>query len=197
RIDAVLDDDGNATVVVDGENCAPGTSVVEADLEVAPFYTALTSLVASPPAVTPTGISGYPTIAGVPSEVETGDTSTSGDSNVYAVFYVETDAVYAEQLVEISSAQLEGRCVLGWSWQPGNPSGIGVGGAKGSGFIAGTGVNTGPRATAVIDDDGNAVFVFAGTSCAAGTSDVIADVLAGSHPTYTSEFTVDPPAPTI
>src|SRR5476651_2265709 len=44
----VLDDDGNATIIVDGSDCAPGTSVVEADLEVAPFLTALTTLVALP-----------------------------------------------------------------------------------------------------------------------------------------------------
>ena len=43
NISAVLDDDGNATVVVDGTDCAPGTDVVEADLIVAPFYTALTN----------------------------------------------------------------------------------------------------------------------------------------------------------
>jgi len=195
RIDAVLDDDGNATVIVDGENCAPGTSVVEADLEVAPFYTALVTLTALPPAVTPAGITGYPQIAGVPSEVETGDTSTSGDSNVYAVFYVETDAVYAEQLVEISSSQLEGRCIEGWRWEAGNADGVGVGTSNTE--VDGTGVNTCERVSTFLDDDGNAVFVFKGTSCAAGTSEVIADVLAGTHTTYVSEFTVDPPAPTI
>ena len=195
RIEAVLDDDGNATVVVDGSDCAPGTSVVEADLEVAPFYTALTTLVASPPVPTAEGVTGFPQIAGVPSEVETGDTSSSGDSNVYAVFYVETNPVYAEQLVEIGSSQLEGRCIRGWRWEPGNQTGVGVG--LGSGDINGVGVNTGPRASTILDDDGNAVFVFKGTSCAAGPSQVIADVLAGTHQTYVSTFTVLPPAPTI
>jgi len=195
RIDAVLDDDGNATVIVDGENCAPGTSVVEADLEVAPFYTALVTLTAAPPAVTPAGISGYPLIAGVPSEVETGDTSTSGDSNVYAVFYVEENPVYAEQRVEISSSQLEGRCIEGWRWEAGNADGSGVGTINP--VEDGMGVNTGDRASTYLDDDGNAVFVFKGVSCAAGTSEVIADVLAGTGDTFVTEFTVDPPAPTI
>jgi hypothetical protein len=197
RIDAVLDNDGNATVVVEGWDCAPGTSVVEADLEVAPFLTALTTLVALPPNVTPEGVTGYPQIAGTAQEVETGDTSTSGDSNVYAVFYVETNPVYAEQMVEISSSQLEGRCIRGWRWEPGNPTGIGVPTVPASGDIFGTGVNLGPKANTVLDDDGNAVFVFKGTSCAAGPSAVIADVLAGTHQTYVSTFTVDPPAPTI
>jgi hypothetical protein len=44
-------------------------------------------------------------------EVETGDTSFPGDgSYVYGVFYVETDPVYAEQTVEISSPELQDRC---------------------------------------------------------------------------------------
>jgi hypothetical protein len=50
--------------------------------------------------------------------------------------------------------------------------------------------------TTTIDNDGNAVFVFEGTSCAAGSSVVIADVLAGTNPTYTTSFTVVAPAVT-
>jgi len=196
RIDAVLDDDGNATVVMEGTDCAPGTSVVEADLEVAPFYTALTTLVALPPTVTPEGLTGFPEVGGVAQQVETGDTSTSGDSNVYAVFYVETNPVYAEQTVEISSSQLEGRCIRGWRWEVGNPNGVGIGPGV-VGPISGTGVNTGTKASTILDDDGNAVFIFKGTSCAAGPSAVIADVLAGTHSTYTTTFTVRPPVPTI
>ncbi len=195
-ISAILDDDGNATVVVDGTDCAPGTDVVEADLEVAPFLTALTTLVVNPPAVTPVGVTGYPQIAGVSQEVETGDTATSGDSNVYAVFYVEENPVYAEQTVEIDSTQLDTRCIEGWRWEPGNALGIGVGPGF-SGPISGTGLNTGPKASTILDDDGNAVFVFKGTSCAAGPSQVIADVLAGTGDTFVTTFTVDPPAVTI
>ena len=198
RIDAVLDNDGNATVFVDGLDCAPGTSVIEADLEVAPFYTALTTLVANPPVVTPEGVTGFPQTGGVAQEVETGDTSTSGDSDVYAVFYVETNPVYAEQQVEIGSAQLEGRCLRGWGWRAGNQGGAGVNTVTPNpSIISAGGVNAGPKVNTFLDDDGNAVFVFGGVSCAAGTSEVIADVLAGTHQTYVSEFTVLPPAPTI
>jgi len=179
----ILDDDGNATVLVDAADCAPGSSVIEASLETAPYLTALTTLVASPPVVTASGVTGYPN-----SEVETGDTTNSGNSDVFAVFYVETDPVYAEQTVEISSAQLEGRCGQGWFWYGGNN------GTK----VSGTGVNTtGILSTTTLDDDGNAIFDFVGTSCAAGDSQVIADVLAGTHPTYTTVYTIDPPAPTI
>jgi hypothetical protein len=195
RIDVILDDDGNATVVVDALDCAPGTSVIEADLEVAPFLTALTTLVALPPAVTVEGVSAWPQTAGVAQEVETGDTSTSGDSDIYAVFYVETSPVYAEQTVEIGSSQLEGRCLRGWRWEAGNLNGVGVGPGVVS-PVTGTGVNTNAKVSTILDDDGNAVFVFKGVSCASGPSEVIADVLAGSHPTYTTSFTVLPPQTT-
>jgi hypothetical protein len=131
--------------------------------------------------VTAPGLVGYPN-----DEVETGDTDASGFSDVYTVFYVETDAVYAEQKVEISSAQLEGRCGQGWRWEPGN----------GGTAINGKGVNTNAPAQTYLDDDGNAVFVFKGASCAAGPSEVIADVLAGTHETYTFLYTITAPKPT-
>ena len=169
-IQVVLDDDGNVTVSLTGFNCAPGSSVIEADLTAAPYLTALTTLIAQPPIVTPTGVVGYPA-----NEVETGDTTASGHSDVYAVFYVETDPVYAETTVEISSAQLAGRCLGGVTW------------------TSNQGTFTGATATATLDDDGNAVFAFSGASCAAGTSTVIADVLAGTHVTYTSTYTIQPP----
>jgi hypothetical protein len=188
NITAVLDDDGNAAVIFEGMGCAPGSSVVEADLEVAPFTTGLGTLKALPPAVTAPGVTGYPSTSGsvTTGEVETGDTAASGDSDIYAVFYVETDPVYAEQTVSISSAQLEARCITGWQWGAlSGPNRIGVG------------VNTGAPKTAVLDDDGNAVFFFAGSSCASGPSTVIAEVLSGFNATYTGSFTVNPPQPTI
>jgi hypothetical protein len=181
-----LDDDGNATVLVAGYNCAPGTSVIEADLEVAPYYTAVTTLTALPPVVSPTGVTGYPTTSGTVTtgEVETGDTKASGDSDVYAVFYVETSPVYAEQQVEITSPELQDRCGGGWVWAAYSASGVSIVADPTS--IQGT-----------IDDDGNVAFEFAGISCAAGTSTIIADVLAGDHPTYTTTFNIVAPQPTI
>jgi len=179
-ISVILDDDGNVTVVVNGTDCAPGSSLVQADLAVAPFYTATTTLVALPPQVTPEGVTGAPN-----NEVETGDTAASGDSNVYAIFYVETNPVYAEQPVEIASPQLEARCIEGWRWEP-----------EGGTPVFGMGVNPNPPQS-TLDDDGNAVFVFKGASCAAGDSVVTGDVEAGPHPTYTMTYTIVPPAPTI
>jgi hypothetical protein len=176
----ILDDDGNATVEVSGNDCAPGSSTFEADLVLAPYYTATTILVASPPVPTTAGLTAFPG-----TEVETGDTTggphgPSGLSDIYAVFYVEDNPVYAEQTVEISSAQLQNRCGLGALWSAGN---------------GGTGGPTGASTT--LDDDGNAVFIFEGASCAAGVSTVIADVNSGSHDTFQTNFTVSPPVPTI
>jgi len=183
-IQVALDDDGNATVEMTGTNCAPGSSVIDASLTVAPYYTALTTLVASPPVVTTPGVYGYPTTSGTVTtgEVETGDSASSGDSDVIAMFYIETSAVYAEQPVEISSPQLASRCGDDDSYFGGEfvPTGGGV-----------------SSATSTLDDDGNAVIVFDGVSCAAGTSEVTADVEAGTHPTYTTTFNIVAPEPTI
>lgn len=199
EISVVLDDDGNATVVVDGSDCAPGDSVIEADLTVAPYYTGLATLYADPPDVTPVdpstgvGLEGYPMstelLSGtsVPGEVETGDTTASGFSDVYLVFYVETSPVYAEQTVDISSAQLQDSCGQGWLWEAGN-GGTGITSAS----------TPGSQASAPLDDDGNAVFRFEGSSCAAGVAaEVIADVDAGTHATETLTYTIQPPEPTI
>jgi uncharacterized repeat protein (TIGR01451 family) len=178
-ITVVLDDDGNVTVVVEGAPCAPGPDLIEADLTVAPFLTATTILEVVPPQVTPTGVTAYPS-----AEVETGDSATSGNSDVYTVFYVETDPVYAEQPVTITSPELDARCGQGWRWEPGT----------GPTIDQASGTNV---ATAMLDDDGNATFVFKGASCATGDSTVIADVDAGNHPTYVTTFTVDSPVVTL
>ena len=118
--------------------------------------------------------------------METGDTASSGDSDIAAVFTVETDPVYAEQSVEISWDQLESRCLASEGFGVTPPDGILISlGAPGGVII--------PPVSEPIDDDGNATFLFFGSSCAAGSSEVIADVLAGTHPTYTTTFTVAPP----
>jgi hypothetical protein len=88
---------------------------------------------------------------------------------------VETNPVYAEQPVEINSDQLIDRC--------------------GGGALFTTPIGA-PTPT-TLDDDGNAVFLFFGSSCATGSSAVIADVEAGTHPTYTTSFTINPPQPTL
>jgi hypothetical protein len=181
-ITVALDDDGNATVTLYADDCAPGTNLIEADLDKAPYLTATASLVLEPPMVTPEGLTGFPN-----NEVETGDTqnipSPSGDSDVYAVFYVETDPVYAEDTVMINSPQLEARCGAGYWFQGGN---------GGSVTSAPNGVVNYNGPVSRLDNDGNAVFIFFGSSCGAGDSVVTADVEAGTHATYSFVYTIDP-----
>ena len=178
-INAVLDGDGSATVVVNGADCAAGSSLVEIDLISAPYFTTVTTLKVQPPIVTSPGVTAFPS-----NEVETGNTTASGASDVYAVFYVETDPVYAEQKAEISSTQLQDSCLGGWRWDPGN------------GGLPVVSPST-DLPTTTLDNDGNAVFVFQGISCATGPSVVVADVEAGTRPTYTTTFNILPPQPTI
>jgi hypothetical protein len=169
-----LDNDGNATVEVSATECAPGPSLVEADLVNAPYYTATTTLQANPPNVTTPGLTAFPN-----PEVEVGDGTLTG-SNVYAVFYFEDTPVYAETDVEISSAQLQNRCLGGHIWTAGN---------------GGSGTATGGETT--LDNDGNAVFIFEGISCAPGPSTVVGDLVGGTHDTYPVQFTITAPTPTV
>jgi uncharacterized repeat protein (TIGR01451 family) len=197
-IDAVLDDNGNATVVVDGTGCVPGTSLIEAALTVAPYDMAIATLSVDPSAPSAPGVSGYPTlIGGQAGEVETGDNNASGDSDVYAVFDVEAGASYAGQSVQISASQLEARCLSGWRWEPGNVTAPGTFGPISSPPLPSGSNTTGQYATAILDASGNAVFVFEGASCAPGVSVVIADVSSGTSPTYTTTFTLNPPQVTF
>jgi len=186
-IEVTLDNDGNVTLVINGTYCAPGPDLIDASLVAAPYYTATTTLVAEPPNVTAPGVTDYPN-----PEVETGEDMTSvgececepetiAGSDVYTVFYVETNPVYAELPVEISDTQLEDSCGGGFDWYTGDYNDI---------------ITTSPPEE-TLDNDGNAVFVFFGTSCAPTTSEVVADVDAGTHPTYTTTFTVLPPQVTI
>jgi hypothetical protein len=176
-IRVVLDGDGNVTVVVNGVDCDPGTDLIEADLVKAPYASATTILKVKGNKVTFPKVTGYPA-----DEVETGNTTKSGHSDVYSVFYVETNPVYAGQTADISSSELVDRCGQGSRWESN---------ATGSPFL------NSPGATATIDDDGNAVFVFKGASCAAGTSTVIADVDAGSGTSYKTHYVIEPPQPTL
>ncbi len=169
-IQVTLDNDGNVTVGLTGTDCTPGSNLIEADLVRAPYLTATTTLVATPPSVTKPGVFGFP-----PNEVETGDTPASGTSDVYSVFYVETDPVYAETTVQITSPELFSRCLGGVTW------------------TTNQGTFHGATATATLDNDGNAVFAFTGASCASGPSTVTADVVAGAHTTYSTTYTVLPP----
>lgn len=173
-IAVTLDNDGNATVIVVGDECAPGNKKFLADLSGAPYWSATTNLKVESPAGTKHGIDSYPS-----TEVETGTSGEGGNSDVYAVFYVETGSVYAEATAEIQSDELVDRCGGGSEW------------------VTNNGTFDSTTATATIDDNGNAAFIFFGVSCAAGTSTIIADIEAGLHPTYKGSFKVQSPRSTI
>lgn len=188
----LLDNDGNASVLFEGANCAPGSALIDASLDGPPFSTAITKLVLTPPQVTPPGVKAFPN-----PEVEVGDqplsfVSPPGDqfnvaSEAQFVFYVETNPVYAEQSAHITSDQLTERC-QGSEWEDAADD-VRIGSVfpfPVSGIVA----------FSPIDNDGNAVFEFWGNSCAAGKSTVIAEILAGG-PTYSTQVNILPPAVTI
>jgi hypothetical protein len=170
-IQVTLDGDGNAAVMMNAYECAAGTSFVEADLAATPFYTALTKVDVLPPQNTLHGVTGYPS-----DEIITGNSPASGESDFYAVFYVEAPSVYAEQYVEIQANELVDRCGLGSYWVSN----------EGSSTTNGTVSGSSSTWTAQLDDNGNAVFGFFGASCASGTSTVLADIEAGLHPSYST-----------
>jgi len=186
-----LDNDGNATVEVQAEDCAPGTNLIEADLTKAPFTTVTSELTLSPPTESYTAAGG-PTVTAAPNpEVETGD-GGSGDaaSQVYVNFLVEENPVYAEGLVDVTSEQLTARCGLGtpvWSSTEGD---LGEGGTA----IMSAGVTVGVNAE--LDNDGNADVTFEGLSCAPGPSLIDVELIGGSHDSFGTTFTISPPAVT-
>jgi hypothetical protein len=171
-----LDNDGNTTVELDAYSCPPESYFLEADFTKAPYYTATTTLKVKPPHKTSVGLTGYPK-----REVETGD-GTSG-SNVYAVFYVEMPTTFAGTAVEISSPELQDRCLSGFKWEAGN-----------TGFPP-TSSTTG-GVTTTLDNDGNAVFIFEGIGCAAGPSTVTATLVSGASHVHTT-YVIRPPMSTI
>jgi hypothetical protein len=181
-IQVTLDSDGNAAVMVSASECAAGTSMFEADLATTPFYSALTTLDVLPPRNTTHGVFSYPT-----DEIVTGNTTASGQSDMYAVFFVEAPSVYAEQYVEIQANELVDRCGQGSYW------------VSNQGMSETDGTVTGSSATwtAQLDDNGNAVFAFFGASCASGTSTVLTEVEAGLHPGYSTAFTILSPRAVI
>ena len=200
-----LDADGNADVVVSGTNCVPGSYLIEANF-LEPWLTGvLATLKVDSPATTTVGVTAEPG-----SEVETGNTAASGESDVYGVFYVETTSTYANTQVEISDIALETSCLGGWIWEPGNTSS-----GKSSGNISGNPGNggSGPgdlKNTAtdepytMIDGDSNAVFTFMGAECAASsalvppgsTATATVDFSVAGSPGYTGTFIVAPPGVT-
>ena len=172
----VVDADGNVTVVVDGIGCIPGRYTV---LSAIPAFgvNASTVISVNPPQITfPYRFAGYPA-----NEVETGNTTASGHSDVYTVFIISTSPAYAEDTATISAASLANHCKAGTRWESNG---------TGSPFVNST------TATATIDNDGNASFVFKGASCAGGKNKVTLTVATGGkrNPKYSTSYVIVPPA---
>ena len=172
----VVDADGNVTVVVDGIGCIPGRYTV---LSAIPAFgvNASTVISVNPPQITfPYRFAGYPA-----NEVETGNTTASGHSDVYTVFIISTSPAYAEDTATISAASLANHCKAGTRWESNG---------TGSPFV------NSATATATIDNDGNASFVFKGASCAGGKNKVTLTVATGGkrNPKYSTSYVIVPPA---
>ena len=172
--DVTLDDDGNATAVVwGGPSCAASTDLIEADLTVAPFTTAVTRVRIVAPVSTRPGVWAFPA-----SEVEDATTSS-----VATIFYAEFPSAYGERHVEFSDAQLYDQCGGHIVW-------VGA-----DGQIIG---NATKSVTTMLDDNGNAfVVALAGPSCATGSSLVEADLLGPPYITLTHQFTILSPRVTV
>ena len=171
-----VDADGNVTVVVDGIGCARGRYAL---LSTIPAFgaNASTVIAVNPPQITfPYRFGGYPA-----NEVETGNTTASGHSDVYTVFIISTSPKYGEDTATISAPSLASHCKGGIRWES---NGVG------SPFVKSA------TAIATIDNDGNASFVFKGASCAAGKNKVTLTVHTGGkrNPKYSTSYVIVPPA---
>src|SRR5581483_6439619 len=170
-----LDNDGNATAVVfGGPSCAAATARIFASLNAPPFPTASTTFTILPPQNTPHGVFASPR-----SEVE-----DAIFSSVATVVQVEFSPVQAERFVTLQSQELFARCAGFFSliWFS----------------LTGTILAIGPEAVVQLDNNGNAFAVVVGTpSCAAGTSTITAELQTVPYTTFSTNFTILSPRPTI
>ena len=172
--DVQLDDDGNATaIVLGGPSCAASLDLIEADLTVAPYTTAITQVQIAPPSDTRPGVFALPA-----QQVEDDITSS-----VATIFYVEFPSVYSEHKVEISDAELYDRCDghrITWI------------------LPNSTTFTYGKSVTVTLDDNGNAfVVALAGPSCAAINTFVQAELVGPPYVTLSTQFTVLSPRVTV
>jgi hypothetical protein len=169
-----LDADGNATVaLLAGPECEAGEGLITAHMEQEPFESFTTSFSVLPPINTPPGVFALPA-----SQVE-----DAGSSAVATIIETEFKAG-SEKPVRISSEELYQRCRrsphLLW---------IGMNGQ----------ITTGPEVRGVqLDNNGNAFVIAIGdSSCAEGVSLIEADLEAKPFTTFTTNFLIEAPRPTI
>ncbi|HTY97624.1 MAG TPA: hypothetical protein VMB91_11335 [Solirubrobacteraceae bacterium] len=173
-----LDNDGNATaIVIGGPSCAAGESLIAAHLEVAPYTTVTTAFTVLPPRPT------EPSVKAEPSSKVEGEEY----SDVATIVEVEFPPVFAEEPVNINSNEFYSRC-------HNNPKTEAIVMFDGKPLVV-RGLEEGKL---YLDNDGNAFAVLIGnSSCAAGTSMIEASLENAPYTTYTTEFTIEPPQPTL
>jgi len=177
-----LDADGNATVaVIAGPGCQVGESLVSAHMLQEPFETFTTPFTVLPPVTTPPGVFALP-------DEQVEDAFSSGFATIVQAEFKNG----SEKFVHIGSEELFARCrvapKLRWFQEVGFP-----------GDGAELRETTGPEVTKVqLDNDGNAfVLAIGDSSCADGPSLIEADLESKPFTTYTTEFDVEAPRPTI
>ncbi len=164
-VDATLDNDGEATVVAfGGPSCAAGSSDISAHLNAPPFATVTARYRIIAPQDTPRGVFALPS-----SQVE-----DSVNSSAATIVYAEFNPVFSEKTVMFRSNELNSRCMGGITWIV-------------PGFIN----QTGPTATATLDNNGNAwAIALAGPSCAAGTSQIEASLTSAPYSSRMTSFDI-------
>ena len=177
-----LDADGNATVaVIAGPECQVGESLVSAHMLLEPFETFTTPFTVLPPVTTPPGVFALP-------DEQVEDAFSSGFATIIQAEFKGG----SEKFVHIGSEELFARCrvapKLRWFQEVGFP-----------GDGAELRETVGPEVTKVqLDNDGNAFVIAIGdSSCAEGPSLIEADLESKPFTTYTTEFDVEAPRPTI
>ncbi len=170
-----LDNDGAATVVLlPSGPCAPGESLITADLLSAPNTTVATGFTVLPPRPTEVGV------FAIPSSAVESDTTSS----VATIIQVEFPPEYAENLVSINLRQLYAKCRFPHIWWFGPSSEEWV--------------NNQSFYTVMLDNDGTAfALVVGGQSCSAGKVLVEASLEEAPYTTVTTEFEIKPPEPTL
>ena len=175
-----LDADGNATVAfIAGAGCAAGENLVSAHMEEEPFETFTTGYTILPPVTTKPGVYA---LAATPERPET-QVEDALSSSVAAIIQVEF-ANGSEKEVHIASEELFHRCRIAphLRWIRSNRE-----------------IESGSEISEVqLDNDGNAFVVAIGdASCAEGPSLIEADLESKPFTTYTTNFLIEAPRPTI
>jgi hypothetical protein len=170
-----LDADGNATVAfLAGAGCMAGENLITAHMEEEPFESFTVAFPILPPNVTPPGVTAKPNV-----QVE--DSLSSGVATIIEAEFTNG----SEQFVHIGSEEFFHRCRVSphLHWIRMNRS-------EETGVSEIRGVQ--------LDNDGNAFVIAIGDeSCAPGASLIEADLESKPFTTYTTEFKIEAPRPTI